>query len=157
MSLDQLYQQIILEHSKTRHGSGLDTSGAPAATGTGESHQLNPVCGDEITLRVSVAGNKVSEVRWDGEGCSISMASASVLTELAEGLETEELRRTIGSFREVLRSRGKIPADPEILGDAAAFEGVSRYAARVKCAMLSWVAAEDALGQAEASLAAGVS
>ena len=76
------------------------------------------------------------------------MASASVLTDLAEGLPAEEFRTVIGSFREVLRSRGKVAADPEILGDAAAFEGVARYAARVKCAMLSWVAAEDALGQA---------
>ena len=87
-------------------------------------------------------------MRWDGDGCSISMASASVLTDLAEGMAVDEMRTVIGSFREVLRSRGKVPADPEILGDAAAFEGVARYAARVKCAMLSWVAAEDALGQA---------
>ena len=148
MSLDQLYQQIILEHSKARHGSGLAGAGVAEGASTGQSHQLNPVCGDEITLRVSVSGGKVSELRWDGDGCSISMASASVLTELAEGLDPEELHSVIDSFREVLRSRGKVPADPEVLGDAAAFEGVSRYAARVKCAMLSWVAAEDALSQA---------
>ncbi len=148
MSLDQLYQQIILEHSKARHGSGLAGAAAPEGTTTGQSHQLNPVCGDEITLRVAVSGGSVSELRWDGDGCSISMASASVLTDLAEGMSAEELRVVIDSFREVLRSRGKVAADPEILGDAAAFEGVARYAARVKCAMLSWVAAEDALGQA---------
>lgn len=148
MSLDQLYQQIILEHSKARHGSGLAGSAAPANASSGQSHQLNPVCGDEITVRVAVSGGKVSELRWDGDGCSISMASASVLTDLAEGMTTEDFRTVIERFREVLRSRGKVAADPEILGDAAAFEGVSRYAARVKCAMLSWVAAEDALGQA---------
>lgn len=148
MSLDQLYQQIILEHSKARHGSGLAGSAAPEGASTGQSHQLNPVCGDEITVRVATTAGKVSELRWDGAGCSISMASASVLTDLAEGLTAEELHTVIDSFREVLRSRGKVPADPEILGDAAAFEGVARYAARVKCAMLSWVAAEDALGQA---------
>lgn len=148
MSLDQLYQQIILEHSKARHGSGLAGSTAPEGASTGQSHQLNPVCGDEITVRVATTGGKVSELRWDGAGCSISMASASVLTDLAEGLTVEELRTVIESFREVLRSRGKVAADPDILGDAAAFEGVARYAARVKCAMLSWVAAEDALGQA---------
>jgi nitrogen fixation NifU-like protein len=148
MSLDQLYQQIILEHSKARHGSGLAGAAVPDGASTGQSHQLNPVCGDEITVRVATAGGKVSELRWDGDGCSISMASASVLTELAEGLTAEELRTIIDSFREVLRSRGKVAADPEILGDAAAFEGVARYAARVKCAMLSWVAAEDALSQA---------
>ncbi|MET3921257.1 Fe-S cluster assembly sulfur transfer protein SufU [Arthrobacter sp. UYEF20] len=148
MSLDQLYQQIILEHSKTRHGSGLAGVPVPDGASSGQSHQLNPVCGDEITVRVAVADGKVREVRWDGDGCSISMASASVLTELAEGMSAEEFRAVIGSFREVLRSRGKVAADPEVLGDAAAFEGVARYAARVKCAMLSWVAAEDALGQA---------
>ena len=148
MSLDQLYQQIILEHSKARHGSGLSGAAVPDGASSGQSHQLNPVCGDEITVRVAVADGKVSELRWDGDGCSISMASASVLTDLAEGMAVDEMRTVIGSFREVLRSRGKVAADPEILGDAAAFEGVARYAARVKCAMLSWVAAEDALGQA---------
>ncbi|WP_426976594.1 Fe-S cluster assembly sulfur transfer protein SufU [Pseudarthrobacter sp. O4] len=148
MSLDQLYQQIILEHSKARHGSGLAGAVVPDGASSGQSHQLNPVCGDEITVRVAVADGKVREVRWDGDGCSISMASASVLTDLAEGMAAEEFRAVIDSFREVLRSRGKVAADPEVLGDAAAFEGVARYAARVKCAMLSWVAAEDALGQA---------
>lgn len=148
MSLDQLYQQIILDHSKARHGSGLAGTEAPEGANTGQSHQLNPVCGDEVTLRVAVENGKVAQVSWDGAGCSISMASASVLSELAEGMTIEELHTAIDSFREVLRSRGKVHADPELLGDAAAFEGVSRYAARVKCAMISWVAAEDALNQA---------
>ncbi|HEY8754043.1 MAG TPA: SUF system NifU family Fe-S cluster assembly protein [Arthrobacter sp.] len=148
MSLDQLYQQIILDHSKARHGSGLSGLAAPAGASTGQSHQLNPVCGDEVTLRVAVEEGKVAQISWDGAGCSISMASASVLSELAEGMTVDELHNVIGNFREVLRSRGKIHADPEILGDAAAFEGVARYAARVKCAMISWVAAEDALNQA---------
>lgn len=151
MSLDQLYQQIILEHAKARHGAGLAGTSVPDGASSGQSHQLNPVCGDEITVRVAVADGKVSELRWDGDGCSISMASASVLTDMAEGMTAEELRTVIDSFREVLRSRGKVAADPEVLGDAAAFEGVARYAARVKCAMLSWVAAEDALGQALAN------
>ncbi|HJV99062.1 MAG TPA: SUF system NifU family Fe-S cluster assembly protein [Arthrobacter sp.] len=148
MSLDQLYQQIILDHSKARHGSGLAGRAAPEGASTGQSHQLNPVCGDEVTLRVAVEDGRVAQISWDGAGCSISMASASVLSELAEGLSVAELHAVIDNFREVLRSRGKIHADPEILGDAAAFEGVARYAARVKCAMISWVAAEDALNQA---------
>jgi len=148
MSLDHLYQQIILDHSKARHGSGLAGTKAPDGASTGQSHQLNPVCGDEVTLRLAVADGKVAQIAWDGAGCSISMASASVLTDLAEGMTVAEMREVIDNFREVLRSRGKIPADPEILGDAAAFEGVARYAARVKCAMISWVAAEDALNQA---------
>ncbi|MEW1805234.1 Fe-S cluster assembly sulfur transfer protein SufU [Pseudarthrobacter sp. NPDC080039] len=148
MSLDQLYQQIILDHSKARHGSGLAATEAPQGTSTGQSHQLNPVCGDEVTLRLAVQDGKVAQVAWDGAGCSISMASASVLTDLAQGMTVAELHEVIDSFREVLRSRGKVHADPELLGDAAAFEGVARYAARVKCAMISWVAAEDALNQA---------
>ncbi|MDQ0691906.1 Fe-S cluster assembly sulfur transfer protein SufU [Arthrobacter sp. W4I7] len=148
MSLDQLYQQIILDHSKARHGSGLAGTDAPDGSTTGQSHQLNPVCGDEVTLRLAVSDGKVAQVAWDGAGCSISMASASVLTDLAEGMTVAELHGVIDSFREVLRSRGKIHADPDLLGDAAAFEGVARYAARVKCAMISWVAAEDALNQA---------
>lgn len=148
MSLDQLYQQIILDHSKARHGSGLAATDAPQGSSTGQSHQLNPVCGDEVTLRLAVQDGKVAQVAWDGVGCSISMASASVLTDLAEGMSVAELHEVIDSFREVLRSRGKVHADPELLGDAAAFEGVARYAARVKCAMISWVAAEDALNQA---------
>ncbi|MFC9771717.1 MULTISPECIES: Fe-S cluster assembly sulfur transfer protein SufU [unclassified Pseudarthrobacter] len=148
MSLDQLYQQIILDHSKARHGSGLAETPAPQGASTGQSHQLNPVCGDEVTLRLAVADGKVSQVSWDGAGCSISMASASVFSDLAEGMTVAEVHEVIDSFREVLRSRGKVPADPELLGDAAAFEGVARYAARVKCAMISWVAAEDALNQA---------
>jgi nitrogen fixation NifU-like protein len=148
VSLDQLYQQIILDHSKARHGSGLSGIPAPEGASTGLSHQLNPVCGDEVTLRVAVEDGRVAQISWDGAGCSISMASASVLSELAAGMSVAELHEVIGNFREVLRSRGKIPADPEILGDAAAFEGVARYAARVKCAMISWVAAEDALNQA---------
>lgn len=148
MSLDQLYQQIILDHAKTRHGSGLAGTAAPEGAATGQSHQLNPVCGDEVTLRLAVADGKVAQVSWDGAGCSISMASASVLSEMAEGMTVAELHEVIDSFRDVLRSRGKVPADPALLGDAAAFEGVARYAARVKCAMISWVAAEDALNQA---------
>ena len=148
MSLDQLYQQIILDHSKARHGSGLAATEAPAGASTGQSHQLNPVCGDEVTLRFAVEDGRIAQVSWDGAGCSISMASASVLTDLAEGMTVAELHEVIDSFREVLRSRGKVHADPELLGDAAAFEGVARYAARVKCAMISWVAAEDALNQA---------
>ncbi len=148
MSLDQLYQQIILDHSKARHGSGLAGVNAPAGASTGQSHQLNPVCGDEVTLRVAVEDGKVAQVAWDGAGCSISMASASVLSEMAEGLTVDELHAVIDTFRDVLRSRGKVHADPDVLGDAAAFEGVARYAARVKCAMISWVAAEDALNQA---------
>jgi len=165
--LDSLYQQLILEHSKAR--SGGDLAKLPAAgtatpgtgesyTGqsyTGQSHQLNPICGDEITLRLSLGtagdGQAVTEIHWDGDGCAISMASASILSEIAPGMSPVSLRHTIDHFRELMRSRGKLQADEELLQDAAALAGVAKYPARVKCAMLAWVAAEDALRQAEAS------
>jgi nitrogen fixation protein NifU and related proteins len=145
--LQQLYQQIILDHAKSRHGAGL--AEAPAGDRMGESHMLNPTCGDEITLRASVHASggtrTLSGLSWEGQGCSISMASASVLHDLAEGMDREELLQLVDNFREVMRSRGAVEADEEILGDAAAFSGVSRYPARVKCAMLAWVALEEAL------------
>ena len=146
--LQQLYQQIILDHAKARHGAGLVE--VPAEARSGESHQLNPTCGDEITLRAvvgsSAAGDTAVEgISWDGQGCSISMASASVLTDLAAGLPRDEVLGLVENFREVMRSRGTVEADEEVLGDAAAFSGVSRYPARVKCAMLAWVALEEAL------------
>lgn len=164
--LDSLYQQLILEHSKARSGGDLATLPA-AATGnpgtgqmsaeemyTGQSHQLNPICGDEITLRLSLgtAGDEqaVTDIHWDGDGCAISMASASILSEMAPGMSPASLRHMIDHFRELMRSRGKLEADEELLQDAAALAGVAKYPARVKCAMLAWVAAEDALRQAEA-------
>lgn len=145
--LQQLYQQIILEHAKKRNGSPL--ADPPPGDKSGESHMLNPTCGDEITLRAAVhndgAGTTLSAISWDGQGCSISMASASVLSDLAQGMDREELLKVVDNFRELMRSRGSIEADEEILGDAAALSGVSRYPARVKCAMLAWVALEEAL------------
>ena len=149
--LQQLYQQIILDHAKARHGDGLVE--APAQARSGQSHQLNPTCGDEITLRAVLGnapgeadgGSAVEGISWEGQGCSISMASASVLTDLVTGLPRDEAMELVENFREVMRSRGTVEADEEVLGDAAAFAGVSRYPARVKCAMLAWVALEEAV------------
>ncbi|UWX97982.1 SUF system NifU family Fe-S cluster assembly protein [Arthrobacter zhaoxinii] len=144
--LQQLYQQIILEHAKRRRGDGLVE--APAGAAAGESHQLNPTCGDEITLRAVVDGSTVDGISWEGQGCSISMASASVLTEMAAGMERRQVSDLVEEFRTLMRSRGSIEPDEEVLGDAAAFAGVARYPARVKCAMLAWVALEEALADA---------
>ncbi|MGG5172018.1 Fe-S cluster assembly sulfur transfer protein SufU [Pseudarthrobacter sp. J1738] len=152
-SLDSLYQQIILEHSKTRSGGDLpesETAAAPGTPGVGQCHQLNPVCGDEITLRLELSADRstVAGIHWNGDGCAISMASASILSEEAAGADPRHLKELIDTFRDLMRSRGSIEADEEVLGDAAALAGVSKYPARVKCAMLAWVAAEDALRQA---------
>ena len=129
--------------SRTPHGFGL--RGEIAA----QSHQVNPTCGDEVTLQVHRADDgSIEALAWEGHGCAISQASASLLAELAEGLTVDELEIRIAAFREAMRSRGKIEPDEELLGDAAALGGVSRYVARVKCAMLAWVAVEDALHKA---------
>ena len=128
---------------RDRHGFGL--RGEIAA----QSHQVNPTCGDEVTLQVHRADDgSIEALAWEGHGCAISQASASLLAELAEGLTVDELEIRIAAFREAMRSRGKIEPDEELLGDAAALGGVSRYVARVKCAMLAWVAVEDALHKA---------
>ncbi|MUN62805.1 SUF system NifU family Fe-S cluster assembly protein [Kocuria sediminis] len=150
-ALDGLYQEVILDHAKRRSGEGL-AEPAPGHA-VGESHQYNPTCGDEITVRVQLAPAPegadpvVERVSWEGAGCSISMAAASVLAETAPGMTRAELLALIGAFRELLRSRGTVEPDEEILGDAAAFAGVSRFVARVKCAMLGWVAAEEAVSR----------
>ncbi|MEV4669915.1 Fe-S cluster assembly sulfur transfer protein SufU [Microbacterium sp. LWO12-1.2] len=138
--LQNLYQELILDHSRTPYGFGL------RETIAAQSHQVNPTCGDEVTLQVHrAADGTVEAIAWEGHGCAISQASASLLAELAEGLSVPDLEVRIDAFREAMRSRGKIEPDEELLGDAAALGGVSRYVARVKCAMLAWVAAEDAL------------
>ncbi|MFE6964755.1 Fe-S cluster assembly sulfur transfer protein SufU [Agromyces sp. NPDC057679] len=142
--LEGLYQQIILDQAKRRNGDGpLD--GADA-----EHHEFNPTCGDEITVRVKLDddGERLAEVAWQGDGCSISMASASTLAELAAGRPVDEVHGLIEGFRTMLRSQGAGEPDEELLGDAIAFHGVSKYVMRVKCAMLSWVALEAALAKA---------
>lgn len=137
--LQNLYQELILDHSRTPHAFGLRDEVVS------QSHQVNPTCGDEITLQVHRIADGGVEIAWEGHGCAISQASASLFAELVEGMPIRDVEERIEVFREAMRSRGKIEPDPELLGDAAALGGVSRYVARVKCAMLAWVAAEDAL------------
>ncbi|WP_029146551.1 Fe-S cluster assembly sulfur transfer protein SufU [Microbacterium luticocti] len=142
--LDQLYQELILDHARRRVGSGL----APAEGLSADHHERNPVCGDEITLRVRVDGDRIRDVSWEGEGCSISQASASMLSQLVTErapLPRNEASALIDGFRTALRSRGTMELDEDVYEDAAALTGVSKYTARVKCAMLAWVALEAAL------------
>ena len=144
--LESLYQELILDHSKRKVGFGLADEEGRSAT----SHQHNPLCGDEITLRVRLAddGDVIRDVTWEGNGCSISQASASMLAELVDGMPRAEASALIDGFREALRSRGTIELDEDVYLDAAALSGVSKYVARVKCAMLAWVALEDDLARA---------
>ncbi|WP_308798416.1 Fe-S cluster assembly sulfur transfer protein SufU [Agromyces silvae] len=142
--LEGLYQQIILDHSKARHGDGELTDA------TAEHHELNPSCGDELTMRIRLdpAHERIEELAWRGDGCSISMASASVLVDSVRGLTVAEAQSLTDAFREMLRSQGRGEPDVELLGDAVAFHGVSKYVMRVKCAMLAWVALEAAVAKA---------
>lgn len=137
--LESLYQQLILDHYKHPHGR-VAIEGA-----TGSSHQVNPTCGDEVTLAIRVEGDTVAAIGWEGHGCSISQASASLLSDLVESKTTAESTELLEEFRTALRSRGTIELDEDRFGDAIALNGVSRYVARVKCAMLPWVAFEHAL------------
>lgn len=139
-----MYQEVILDHYKNPHGQGL-------RAGDAEVHHINPTCGDEITLRVRYDGERIADVSYEGQGCSISQASASVLNELLVGRELSEALEIQGTFLELMQSRGRIVPDDameEQLQDAVAFAGVSKYPARVKCALLSWMAWKDATAQA---------
>jgi len=156
-SLEGLYQQVILDHAKEKHGHGLrepivDPSQPARPVRSGESRQYNPLCGDEVTLRVAVSSldgaaseRMVDDVSWAGEGCSISQAATSVLYDLVVGHPVTEALNIVENYRQMLRSRGLVEPDEEILGDAVAFAGVGRHANRVKFAMLGWTAFEDAL------------
>ena len=139
--LTNLYQQLILDHAKNPHGRVVLDS--PTAS----SHQINPTCGDEVTLSLEVRDGTLVAIGWQGHGCSISQSSASLLAQLLEGTTVTEALSLLEEFREAMRSRGTIELDEERFGDAIALNGVSRYVARVKCAMLPWVALEAALGQ----------
>jgi nitrogen fixation protein NifU and related proteins len=145
-AMESLYQEVILDLSRRPHGRGLQGEAA------GTAHQVNPTCGDEITLEVHLepGTDRIASVRWDGHGCAISQASASLFSDLAPGLTVSDLGERIELFRTAMRSRGTIEPDEELLGDAVALGGVSRYVARVKCAMLAWVAGEEALAIAVA-------
>ncbi len=152
-----LYQELILEHSKRPLHAGLrEPFGA-------QVHHVNPTCGDEVTLRVHVEGRGrdavVRDVSYDAMGCSISTASVSVLAEEVIGHTVAEAMTTHEAMRAMLTSKGQDPGDEDVIGDGVAFAGVSRYPARVKCALLGWMAFTDALHQAEidTSTAAGPS
>ena len=148
MTTESLYQEIILDHYKRPVGRGL------REPFDAESRQVNPTCGDEITVRVRLAGDRIADVSYDGQGCSISQASASVLHELVSGLPVDEAFAAHEAFAELMQGRGEIEPDEDVLGDGIAFAGVARYPARIKCALLSWMAFRDATARALALSAA---
>ena len=143
---ESMYQEIILDHYRNPHHKGL--RGDPAEAGVVEVHHVNPTCGDEVTLRVRVADGVVEDVSYEGAGCSISQASTSVMTDLVIGRPVTEAMGKHDAFLELMQSRGQLEPDEDVLEDGIAFAGVSRYPARVKCALLGWMAWKDATAQA---------
>jgi nitrogen fixation protein NifU and related proteins len=142
--LESLYQEIILDHYRAPHHKGL------REPYEAQVHHLNPTCGDEITLRVHLDGDVVSDVSYEGQGCSISQASASVMTDLVIGKSLDDALGVHEEFLRLMQSKGELEPDEDVLEDAVAFAGVSRYPARIKCALLAWMAWKDATAQAVA-------
>lgn len=145
VSTESLYQEIILDHYRNPHHKGLRD---PFDV---EVHHVNPTCGDEVTLRVKVADGRVEDVSYDGAGCSISQASTSVMADLVIGRPVEQALTRHDAFLALMQSRGTLEPDEDLLEDGIAFAGVSRYPARVKCALLGWMAWKDATAQAVAA------
>jgi nitrogen fixation NifU-like protein len=141
-NVDTLYQEIILDHYKRPHGAGLRE---PFES---EVHHVNPTCGDEITLRVHLEGETVADISYDAEGCSISQASTSVLNDLVVGKTVAEGMTILDGFAEMMHGKGKIEPDEDVLEDGIAFAGVAQFPARIKCALLGWMAWKDAVSQA---------
>jgi nitrogen fixation NifU-like protein len=145
LSMDSMYQQIILDHYKHPQHRGLPENF------DAEVHHVNPTCGDEVTLRLRLADGTIAELGWEGEGCSISQASTSVMSDLVVGKAIEDAMALQQKFLELMQSRGEAElteADEDELEDAVAFEGVSKYPARVKCALLGWMAMKSAVAEA---------
>jgi nitrogen fixation NifU-like protein len=139
-----MYQEVILDHYKHPHHRGL------REPFNAESYQVNPTCGDEVTLRVTLSddGERIADISYDGQGCSISQASTSVLTDQVIGQDVGAALKTLEAFTEMISSRGAVEGDEDVIGDGIAFAGVSKYPARVKCALLGWMAFKAALAEA---------
>ena len=146
-AVDSMYQQIILDHYKHPQHRGLPTAY------DAEVHHVNPTCGDEVTLRVSVRDGRITDLGWEAEGCSISQASTSVMSTLVSGREVADALDLQERFSALMQSQGHAELsdqDETALEDAVAFEGVSKYPARVKCALLGWMAMKGAVASAVA-------
>ena len=145
MSVEAMYAEIILDHYKAKHHSGLREPYQAQVT------HVNTSCGDEVMLRVALDGDRVSDVSYDGVGCSISQASTSVMTDLVIGRTVAEALALHEEFTEMMHSQGRMEPNEDRLEDAVAFIGVAQFPARVKCALLGWSAFKDAAAQALAT------
>lgn len=141
MDLEALYQEIILDNYKRPSHRGLRESFGV------EVHHVNPTCGDEITLRLALAGDRIQELSWDGIGCSISQSSTSVMSELVDSKTLDDVAKISEAFLTLMQGKGTVVPDEELLEDGVAFSGVAKYPARIKCALLGWMALKDAILQ----------
>jgi nitrogen fixation NifU-like protein len=141
MELDSLYQEVILDHYRKPHHKGLQDG-----FGIQVKHN-NPSCGDEVTLNLTISDGVIKAISWDGVGCSISMASVSMMSDLLINQNYEKANQILTEFVELMQSKGKSQGDEELLDDAVAFAGVSKFPARIKCALLGWMAYKDASSQ----------
>ena len=144
MNLDNLYQEVILDHYKHPENKKLSVEKDV------QVHHLNPSCGDEVTLNLTLESGHISNISWEGNGCSISMASTSIMSTLLLGKSPDDAKKILDSFMELMQSKGSAKGDELLLEDAVAFAGVSKYPARIKCALLGWMAYKDASLQVEA-------
>ncbi len=138
MELDSLYQEVILDHYKHPLNKGLSDNY------DAQVHHVNPSCGDEITLNVTAIDGKISSITWDGVGCSISQASVSIASDLLVNKSFAEAGAILNDFTELMQSKGTKEGNPDVLEDAVALAGVSKFPARIKCALLGWMAFKDA-------------
>jgi len=141
MELDSLYQEVILDHYRTPHHKGLSNSFDV------QVKHNNPSCGDEVTLNLSISNGVVSGISWDGVGCSISMASVSMMSDLVINQQYVRTVEILNQFTALMQSKGQSKGDEVLLEDAVAFAGVSKFPARIKCALLGWMAFKDASSQ----------
>ena len=142
MKVEEMYQEIILDHYRAKHHSGLRE---PYDV---EVRHVNPTCGDEVLLRLSLEGDTVADVSYEGLGCSISQASTSVMTDLVIGRPLSQGLQLHEEFLAMMQGKGEVVPDEERLEDGIAFAGVAKFPARVKCALLGWSAFKDASLQA---------
>ena len=143
MELGSLYQEVILDHYK--HPQHKSLSPNP----TVQVQHVNTSCGDEITLNLHTNGTSIQDITWDGVGCSISQASTSVVSDLVRGKSISEALTIIDSFQAMIQSKGNDAGNEDVLGDGVAFAGVAKFPARVKCALLGWMAVKDAISQSQ--------
>lgn len=151
MQLSNMYQEVILDHYKSPRGKGLKDPF------DGQAHHVNPTCGDEITVQVKLSNDKktIETISYDGQGCSISQASASIMFEQVNQKSIEEFNQINDDFLKMMQGKGNYQGNENLIGDGVSMIGVAQYPARVKCALLSWMAAKDAIIRAQGEVNGG--